>query len=102
MSKETILHDYQLEMLDRPHLASEGLTNEYMTDIPNGSHYPYWGDAKMINAASGKMEYLNPDWVKQQRWRKAFEELRSQVSQKRNNWDISREMVQAYLDSKYK
>ena len=81
---------------------SEGLTDEYSTDISNGSHYPYWGDAKMINAASGKMEYLNPDWVKQQRWRKAFEELRSQVSQKRKNWDISQEMVQAYLDSKYK
>ena len=77
---------------------SEGLTDEYSTDISNGSHYPYWGDAKMINAASGKMEYLNPDWVKQQRWRKAFEELRSQLSQKSNSRIITEEMIQAYLD----
>lgn len=84
--------------LDRWVTLSEGLTDEYSTDISNGSHYPYWGDAKMINAASGKMEYLNPDWVKQQRWRKAFEELRSQLSQKSNSRIITEEMIQAYLD----
>ena len=77
---------------------AEGLTDEYTTSIIGGSCRPYWEDAKMINAATGRMEYLSPEWVKQQRRRKAFEEVRSQVSQKRNNWDISQEMVQAYLD----
>ena len=77
---------------------SEGLTDEYSTNISNGSCRPYWGDAKMINAATGRMEYLSPEWVKQHRWRKAFEELRSQMSQKRNSWTITEEMVQAYLD----
>lgn len=77
---------------------AEGLTDEYTTSVISGSCRPYWTDAKMINAATGRMEYLSPEWVKQQRWRKAFEELRSQVSQKRNNWYISKEMEQAYLD----
>ena len=79
---------------------SEGLTDEYSTNFSNGYSRPYWKDAKMINAATGKMEYLSPEWVKQQRWRKAFEEVRSQVSQRRNSWSISKEMVQAYLDGR--
>ena len=78
------------------------ITDEYTTSVIGGSCRLYWEDAKMINAATGRMEYLSQECVKQQRWRKAFEELHSQVSQKRNNWDISQEMVQAYLDSKYK
>ena len=81
---------------------SEGLTDEYSTNISNGSCRPYWGDAKMINAATGRLEYLSPEWVKQQKWRKAFEELRSQMPQERNSWTISKEMVQAFLDNKYK
>ena len=81
---------------------SEGLTDEYSTNISNGSCRPYWGDAKMINAATGRLEYLSPEWVKQQKWRKAFEELRSQMPQERNSWTVSKEMVQAFLDNKYK
>ena len=77
---------------------SEGLTDEYSADFSNGSCRPCWEDAKMINAATGKMEYLNPDWMKQQKWRKAFEELRSQLSQKSNSRTITEEMIQAYLD----
>lgn len=77
---------------------AEGLTDEYTTSVIGGSCRPYWKDAKMINFATGRMEYLSQEWVKQQRWRKAFEELRSQVLQKRNNWYISKEMEQAYLD----
>ena len=68
---------------------SEGLTDEYSTNISNGSCRPYWGDAKMINAATGRLEYLSPEWVKQQKWRKAFEELRSQMPQERNSWTIN-------------
>ena len=81
---------------------SEGLTDEYTTNIFNGYCRPYWEDAKMINAATGKMEYLSPEWVRQQKWRKAFEELRSQLSQERNSWTISQEMVQSHLDMKRK
>ena len=77
---------------------AEGLIDVYTTSEIGDSCRLYWKDAKMINAATGRMEYLSPEWVKQQRWRKAFEEVRSQVSQKRNNWDISKEMEQAYLD----
>ena len=77
---------------------SEGLTDEYSADFSNGSCRPCWEDAKMINAATGKMEYLSPDWVKQHKWREAFEELRSQLSQKSNSRIITEEMIQAYLD----
>ena len=77
---------------------AEGLIDVYTTSEIGDSCRLYWKDAKMINAATGRMEYLSLEWVKQQRWRKAFEELRSQVSQKRNNWDISKEMEQTYLD----
>ena len=55
---------------------SEGLTDEYSSNFSNGSSSPCWEDAQMINAATGKMEYLNPEWVKQQRW--------GQLSNKRN------------------
>ena len=89
------------KMLYRWVTLSEGLTDEYTTSINNGYCHPYWEDAKMINAATGKMEYLSPEWVRQQKWRKAFEELRSQLSQERNSWSISQEMVQAYLDRKH-
>ena len=67
---------------------SEGLTDEYSTYFSNGSSRPYWEDAKMINAATGKMEYLSPEWVRQQRWRKAFEGLRGKLSQERNSWSF--------------
>ena len=77
---------------------SEGLTDEYSADFSNGSCRPCWEDAKMINAATGKMEYLSPDWVKQHKWREACEKLSSQLSQKMKNWEISDDMVKAYLD----
>ena len=45
---------------------SEGLTDEYSSNFSNGSRYPCWEDVKMINAATGKMGYLNQEWVKRQ------------------------------------
>ena len=55
-----------------------------------------------MNAASGKMEYLSPEWVEKEEWQKAFEDLRSQLSQKRNSWTITEEMVRSHLERMHK
>lgn len=40
---------------------AKGLTDEYAAEVFfEGSRRPYWKDAKMMNAATGKMEYLSP------------------------------------------
>ena len=81
---------------------ADGLTDEYSSFLYSGSSRPFWKDAKMVNAASGKMEYLSPEWVEREEKRKAFEDLRSQLSQKRNNWVITDEMVRSHLESMHK
>ena len=82
---------------------SRGLTDEYTISVHfDGSRSPFWKDAMMTNAASGKMEYLSPEWVEKEEWQKAFEDLRSQLSQKRNSWTITEEMVSSHLERMHK
>ena len=81
---------------------ADGLTDEYSSFLFNGSSRPFWKDARMMNAATGKMEYLSPEWVEKEEWRKAFEDLRSQLSQKRNSWTITEEMVRSHLERMHK
>jgi hypothetical protein len=80
---------------------SEGLTDEYTTSLYfDGSRQPFWKDARMRNAATGKMEYLSPEWVRNDEKRRAFEDLRRQLSRRKTNWVINGEMVQSYMDRK--
>ena len=81
---------------------ADGLTDEYSSFLFNGSSRPFWKDARMMNAASGKMEYLSPEWVEKEEWQKAFEDLRSQLSQKKNSWTITEEMVRSHLERMHK
>ena len=81
----------------------EGLTDEYSTNVYfDGSRSPYWKDAMMTNAATGKMEYLSPEWVEREEKRRAFEELRGELSRSRSSWVISDEMVRSHLERKHK
>ena len=82
---------------------SEGLTDEYTSNMYfDGSRSPYWRDAQMTNAATGKMEYLSPEWVEREERRLAFEALRSQQARNGEDWTISEDMVQAYVKRKLK
>ena len=82
---------------------SEGLTDEYTTNVYfDGSRSPYWKDAKMRNAATGRMEYLSPEWVESEEKRKAFDALRSKMPRDKNSWVINDEMVQSYINRKSK
>ena len=64
---------------------ADGLTDEYSTSIIGGSSRPFWKDAKMTNAATGKLEYLSPEWVENEIRKQAFDELRSELSKKRSS-----------------
>jgi hypothetical protein len=82
---------------------AEGLTDEYTTSVFfDGSRSPYWKDARMTNAATGKMEYLSPEWVEKEERRKAFEELRSELSANKSTWVINDEMIQSHIKRKNK
>ena len=81
---------------------ADGLTDEYTTNMYDGSRQPFWKDARMTNAATGKMEYLSPEWVRREEKRVAYEELRSQLSRKKNNWVITDKMVRSYVNRKHK
>ena len=81
---------------------ADGLTDEYSSFLFNGSSRPFWKDAKMMNAATGKMEYLSPEWVESEKRRKAFSELRSQLSRKKSHWVITEEMVRSHLERMHK
>ncbi|MBO7069491.1 MAG: DEAD/DEAH box helicase [Bacteroidaceae bacterium] len=77
---------------------AEGLTDDYTTNVYfDGSRSPYWKDARMMNAATGKMEYLSPEWVEREGRRKAFEKLRSELARKNSNWVITDKMLQSYI-----
>ena len=82
---------------------AEGLTDEYTTSVFfDGSRSPYWKDARMTNAATGKMEYLSPEWVEKEERRKAFEELRGELSANKSTWVINDEMIQSHIKRKNK
>ena len=62
---------------------SEGLTDEYTTNVYfDGSRSPYWKDARMTNAATGRLEYLSPEWVERKARRTAFDELHSEYKRR--------------------
>ena len=77
---------------------ADGLTDEYTTSMIDGSRRPFWKDAKMTNAATGRMEYLSPEWVERETRRKAFEEMRSQLSRNKNDWSLTEDMVQSHMN----
>ena len=81
---------------------SEGLTDEYTTCMYDGSRRPFWKDARMTNAASGKLEYLSPEWVEREERKQAFNELRSKLSENKSNWMVTDKMVHSYINRKYK
>ena len=77
---------------------SKGLTDEYTTDMYfDGSVHPYWKNARMINAATGKMEYMSPAWVEKEERRTAFRELRRKLDRNGDSWSISEDMIQAQI-----
>ena len=42
---------------------ADGLTDEYTDDLYwEGSTEPLWKDTRMVNAGTGKLEYMSPEW----------------------------------------
>lgn len=81
---------------------SQGLTDDYADPLKwNGSRKPYWKDTKMMNAGTGKMEFLSPNWVEEEEREKAFHELREQMED-RDNWRITCDMIQSHIQHKKK